>query len=136
MNPAFESGKYYAKNEQKVAPEFRYDADHSRSNYYRKELKEVPDWEPGKYYTKQQVFVIPGWGEEQYYEKKIDNFAVLVSNGIEKLKESYDCDCIEANFLPDEAYVTGVSVWQPITKKVVKIQKGIETVEYEIGGQS
>ncbi len=145
--PAFESGKYYAKNEQKVAPEFRYDADHSRSNYYRKELKEVPDWEPGKYYTKQQVFVIPGWGEEQYYEKKIDNFAVLVSNGIEKLKESYDCDCIEANFLPDEAYdigdivgatdnVTGVSVWQPITKKVVKIQKGIETVEYEIGGQS
>lgn len=145
--PAFENGKYFAKNEEKAVPEFRYDPDSPRWNYFRKELKEVPDWELGKYYTKQQVFVIPGWGEEQYYEKKIDNFAVLVSNGIEKLKESYDCDNIDANFLPDENYdigdivgatdnVTGISVWQPITKKVVKIQKGIETVEYEIGGQS
>lgn len=143
--PPFENGKYFYKNEEKALPEFRYDPDNYRRNYYRKELKEVPDWELGKYFTKQQVFVIPEWGEEQYFEKKIDNFAVLISNGIEKLKESYDCDRIEAKFFPDEAYdigdivgatdyVTGISVWQPITKKIVKIQKGIETVEYEIGG--
>lgn len=136
--PKWENSKYYWERSGKQAPEWKPDT------YFYKTIKNVPDWETGKYYTKTNELVSPEWVSGRYFEKNLDHFAVLVEGGIKKLKESYDCDEISAEFEPDKKYdigdivgaveeVTGVTVWQPITKKIVRIQKGIETIEYKIG---
>ena len=74
----------------------------------------------------------------------MDHFAELVAGGLERLKESYECDSISVNLDLEGNYdigdivgatenITGISVWQPITKKIVTIQRNKETITYEIG---
>jgi len=74
-----------------------------------------------------------------------DHYAVLVDNGLKKMQEYYNCDKIDIKL--DDSYdydigdivgakenVTGISVWQPITKKIIKIINGKINIDYEVGG--
>jgi hypothetical protein len=87
---------------------------------------------------------IPKFLSNTYYEQFVDNYADLVKGGLKKLEESYNCDKIAISLDPSQTYdindvvgavenITGIMVWQPITKKIVKIDKYHETILYEIG---
>ena len=67
-----------------------------------------------------------------------------MANAIEKINEVYNSDTIDIELSLEDNYdigdivgstevVTGISVWQPITQKIVKIKDNQETIEYEIG---
>lgn len=114
------------------------------NTYYTKSVNSVPTWSTNTYYTKTKKTIIPEFAAEAYFEKVIDNYAVLVAGGIKKLKKSYDCDKIAISLDPRQVYdindvvganenITGIMVWQPITKKIVKINECHETIEYKIG---
>lgn len=130
---------YYTEESYYVAPAWKRD-------YYHELISTTgaPEWTEGTYYTVQTVIVKPPFAKNNYFVKKIDNFADLVTYGLERLKESFDCDSISIDLELEKGYdigdvvgatehTTGISVWQPITKKIVSIANGIESINYEIG---
>ena len=153
--PTWKAKRYYTKESYSVAPAWQGNYYYTyvktvsaptwqSSTYYTKGVQSVPTWASGTYYTKTTETFIPEFLSGMYYEQFVDNYADLVENGIEKLKESYDCDSISIKLDPDQEYdindvvganenITGIMVWQPITKKIVKINENTETIEYEIG---
>ena len=107
----------------------------------------MPTFVANNFYVKVISESIPAWSEEDVYELKQDHYAVLVESGIARLKEAQDCDSIEISLRQDIDYdigdvvgatdeLTGLAVWQPITKKIINISRHKKTVSYEIGGQT
>lgn len=153
--PAWMPKKYYTKITYYVAPKWKKNnyftcvrkevlPTWAANKYYTKSIKEVPTWAANKYYTLTTKTLIPRFISGFYYEKKVDHFAELVAGGLERLKESYECDSISVNLDLEGNYdigdivgatenITGISVWQPITKKIVTMQSNKETITYEIG---
>ena len=71
----------------------------------------------------------------QYTPKALEQLKKLLTGDSVKvdleLQGSYDIgDIVGAH-----EQTTGISVWQPITKKIVSIQDGQESITYEIGGK-
>ena len=137
--PDWIPGRYYTRESRETAPQFA-------SNTYYELIKEVnaPQWKTNTYYTKEDVILTPSFASGVYYEKKLDNYADLVSWGLEKMKEYFNCNSISIDLDLQEKFdigdivgatdnQTGIAVWQPITKKVVTIANNKETVNYEIG---
>lgn len=138
--PKWQSNKYYTCVKTEVAPQWKPNV------YYRKvvDLNRAPEWTADTYYTMTTKILIPRFISGFYYAKKPDHFAELVKGGLERLKQSYECDSISINLDLEGNYdigdivgandnATGISVWQPITKKIVTIQSNRETITYEIG---
>lgn len=105
----------------------------------------APVFESGKFYTVQTVIVNPAFAQKKYFELKLDHFAEMLTGALEKMDEFFNCDSISIDLDIEGMYdigdvvgatehVTGVAVWQPISKKIVSISNGIKTVNYEIGG--
>lgn len=156
----WEKSRFYTKESYSVSPKWGREMYYTykkiisapiwnRGTYYTKSVQSVPTWTSGTYYTKTTETFIPEFVTDTYFEQFIDNYADLVENGIEKLKESYNCDSIDItlNARLEQSYdindivgasedVTGIMVWQPITKKIVKINYSNykEQITYEIGG--
>lgn len=137
--PKWIAKRYYTKKSYTVTPKWK-------ENYYYDEVTTTvaPEWKESTYYTTTSVENIPVWKRGTYYELRIDNYADLVSNGLAKLAESYDCDEININLDATQEYdindivgatenKTGISVFQPITKKIIKFKNNLETIEYTIG---
>ena len=112
--------------------------------YYVKTTNHVPAWGYGKYYRKDAVTVYPEFYPDMYLQKKVDNYAELIKKGIERLKKLQETDKLGINFEPETDYdigdivgatedITGVSVSQFITKKIVKLKGDTETIEYKVG---
>lgn len=140
--PTWKKNTYYTETASIVAPEWKAET------YYQDTLVEdIPEWQPNKYYRLlKNVEQPPIWKSNTYYEERVDSYADLVANGIKKLKELCDCDSVSTvlyatqkydinDIIGDTEINTGISVYQPITKKIVKIENGIETIEYKTGGQ-
>lgn len=154
--PGWKPKKYYTKYTYYVAPIWEPEI------YLRKRETDIaPIWEPGKIYTeksektppvwKSETYyrlivekIIPKWREGIFYKKVLDHYAELVDGGLEILKEAFDCDELEVDLDPDIKYdigdivgatepVTGISVAQPITKKIVTIDDTGENIAYEVG---
>lgn len=136
--PKWQKNMYYTYKKTESAPTWTLDT------YYSKSIRSVPTWAAGKYYTKIVKMIIPSFLSGVIYELRYDHYAELVAGGIKKLEESYDCDEISIDLDLTGTYdigdivgsvenTTGISVWQPITKKIVKIKNNKETVSYEIG---
>ena len=153
--PAWKAKRYFTKESESVAPKWVKNFYYTyvktvsepawvKTTYYTKGVQSVPTWSSGTYYTKSSETLIPEFLTDSYYERYIDSYADLVEGGIEQLKDSYDCDKISIELNPDMEYdindvvganetISGIMVWQPITKKIVKISENTETIEYEIG---
>ena len=78
------------------------------------------------------------------FSLKIDHYADLVEYGVERLKSAWGCDSVDINLDADGEYdvgdivgasehITGIAVWQPITKKIVNIKNGLITISYKVG---
>lgn len=153
--PKWKAKKYYTKESYSVAPTWDKNTYYTQKKtssapvwtagvYYTKSIQEVPAWTAGTYYTKSRETFIPEFIPDTYFEKRIDNYAELVAGGLKRLEESYNCNSISATLDPENVYdigdivgateeVTGISVWQPITKKIVTIKEDKEEIQYEIG---
>ncbi|MGN0339530.1 MAG: hypothetical protein ACI4D0_03440 [Lachnospira sp.] len=152
--PKWNAKRYYTKSTYYVAPSWSAETRYTRktsntapdwadNTFYSKILQTVPNWQTGMYYTKVNELYIPEWKQKTYYTKYVDNYEDLVTNGLDKLRSYYEADKIDISFDSDKEYdigdvvgatenVTGISVWQQITKKIVKIDTEIN-IEYEVG---
>lgn len=151
----WKKNKYFVQEKYSVAPPWKKNTIYTLSTteevpawkantYFEQVVNTIPEWTEGKYYTKLEVTRYPAFYPYTYFEKRIDNFAALIEKGIERLKSLANADKLNINFAPDENYdigdivgatenVTGISVAQPITKKIVTLKDNKETVKYEIG---
>lgn len=140
--PTWAKNKYYTKGSITVAPDFN-----AKTVYYTKTTATTaPNWAANTYYTYSKYEAAPGFVANTYYEMQLDNFADLISNALERLSEYWDCDSISVDMDENDIVydigdmvgateeVTGLSVTQPITKKIVNLNNNIVTIEYEIGG--
>ena len=137
--PEWEPKKYYTAEQYDVAPQWESD------KYYKMTPRTgAPDFVSGMYYTVQIVIVNPPFAKNKFFEKRLDHFADLVAGGIERLKDSFNCDSVSidldlvgeydiGDIVGATEHKTGLAVWQPITKKIVSIKNNTETISYEIG---
>lgn len=154
--PKWEKGKYYTAENYSTAPQWAEDTYYQlvkseavpvwvSGKYYTQTIKNIPTWAENTYYTKSVLTKIPKWKSGVYYEKLIDNFAELVKSAIEKLKESANCDELSIGFEPEKDLydigdivgasdsITGLALWQAISKKIVTITKDDIQISYEVG---
>lgn len=137
--PEWRRNTFYTQVSYTEAPKWQY-------GYYYTLVPttSAPEWEADKYYTVANVIVNPGFAKNKYYEKKLDHFAEMVAGGLERLKASHNCDAISIDLDLEGTYdigdivgasehVTGIAVWQPITKKIVSIKNGKITISYKVG---
>lgn len=138
--PKWKKKKFATEHTYYKAPKFK-------KNHYWKQSKVVitiPTWKTNTYYNLVEKRKPIPFLKNTYYKQYIDSYADLVAGGIEKLQESYDCDDISIKLLSDNSYdindivgaterITGIEVYQPITKKIIKVEKGIVSIDYEIG---
>lgn len=137
--PAWKPKKYYTKQSYATAPPW------GKDKYYTKAVTVVaPAWESGKYYSVTSAETIPVFATGKYYELFTDNYADLISSGLKRMQKYFNCDSVAIKLDAAQEYdvndivgasehITGVSIFQPITKKIVKINGGQQTIEYEIG---
>lgn len=136
--PKWKKSKYYSLVQTYVAPAW------SANTYYTKTKITSPTWTANTYYTKVDRMVAPEWRNNVFYRQYVDHYAAMVKKGIEHMRKKLNCDTIDISLELENVYdindvigakenVTGLSVWMPITKKIVKITETTETVEYEVG---
>lgn len=157
--PKWGKNKFYIRNTTYKAPKFSdiqrlYDAvlfEHSEdvfppfeSGRYYKRTATAPQWQAKTFYTLyEDVEQIPRFVANQYFKALEDRYAVLVADGIKKLEglrdtSTLDIDLqLESNYdvgdvIGSEDEVTGIAVNKPILKKIIKIQKNIVSVEYQV----
>lgn len=141
--PTWKAKKYYTRESYKVAPAFSS----SRRYYIEKEVTSAPIFSARDRYTVQTKVVKPSWARNTFYRMTTDSIASLLEAGLERLKEIWNCDDIAISLEPDQEYdlgdivganenVTGITVWQPVTKKIVTIEEEIISISYEIGGNT
>jgi hypothetical protein len=140
--PGWKKNKYLTKVTSEKAPVW--------SNIYhtRKAAGTIaPDWENNIYF-KQKVSKKTPKFNDNIYEQVIDHYAGLVQAGVEELTKQWSQDQITIDFADDDddnydigdivgacEHNTQIEVWQPITRKIVKIEnEEITTIEYQIGG--
>lgn len=141
--PKWVAKKYYTQESYEVAPKF------SEKNYYAEVITtSFPSWKTNTYYQllKDQI-IIPVFKSGTYYRKVLDHYAKLVEKALEELKKEADeCDSISIDLDATESEydigdivganepITGIEVFQPITKKIIKLEEdSIPIVSYEIG---
>lgn len=129
---------YYLVTKQ-VAPTWQ-----ANTYYVFDTSKTAPQFEEGVYFELQKVKRAPTFGDG-IYVKYEDNYKLLVENGIKKFTELLQRDKISITLNPIEQYdigdivgakdeVTGLTVVQPISKKIFKITGDKKSISYETGG--
>lgn len=158
----FKTNKYYKKETYTTAPIFEIDVTTGKPNVWVRSTKEVlpdfyaqtvyqecgtydvPTWETGKYYTASVNKIAIEWKPGMYYKQYVDHYASLIESGLARFEEYKNCNSIETNLDATNVYdigdvvgateqVTGMAVWQPVSKKIVTIQNNHETIAYKIG---
>lgn len=157
--PTWKKKKYYTKYSKQKKPAYNKNKTYyqevitsstpswSATTYYQKLPNTVnPTFHANSFYLKVKEEYIPPWDEQDIYKQWVDHYANLVEEGVKRLKELQDCDSIEISLKNDIEYdigdvvgavdeITGLEIWQPITKKTITISRHKKVVEYEIGGE-
>ena len=139
--PAWRKQKYYTGYSMSKAPNYN-----KGLAKYRQVVSTVaPTVAANTYYTKTTTVRLPVWAHNTYYTLYHDRYAALVQGGLERLKTlATNGDSISINLSLLGEYdvgdvvganenVTGIAVWQPITKKIVSIKNNQKTISYQIG---
>lgn len=144
--PEWAAKKYYTKTTYMTASNF------NKKAYYQKVVTtNAPTWQSGIYYSlREDVEIIPDFKSGTYFRQVLDHYANLVSSAIEQFtKESEECNEIEidldstiqeydiGDIVGASEPVTGIVVFQPITKKIIKLEEdSIPTITYEVGSST
>lgn len=147
----FYEGVFY-KVESSVAPTF------TPGKYYYKVVDAIPEWKPqeqrysgsvktydfgGYWEVEKNVEQIPTFEKQDVYYAVEDRFAELCRQGKKKLEELSDQDSLDISLTLESNYdvgdivgsideETGIDVTKQILRKIVKIKKGIISVDYEV----
>lgn len=132
-------GRYFTSVSYSVAPEWE-----DGKYYLLVSSSSYPPFVGGEVYSYEYKLIKPSFMLDTYYRLAYDNYADLVAGGLDRLKSSLDCDSISIDLELEGNYdigdivgavehTTGVSVWQPITKKIVTIKDGQTTISYKVG---
>lgn len=139
--PTWQKGKFFTKYSKTLAPSFSAGLD----KYEQVKTTSAPTFTAGTYYRKTTVYSAPVFKPRVHYRMALDHYAELVAYGIKKLREENargDTIQIDLNLLGEydigdivgaREETTGIEVWQPITKKVVKLNNNKRTISYRIG---
>lgn len=138
--PTFVAGKYYKKYVN-VVPQWRQQAELYVVN---PDGTMVLAEDFGGYYKRiKNVEQIPTFELQDVYYAVQDRFAELCKNGVEKLIELSDKDSLEISLALESEYDVGdivgsvdmetnIDVTKPILRKIIKIKKGILSIQYEV----
>ena len=143
--PKWVAKKYYTQYSYETAPNF------SKKTYYKQNVTTTaPTFTTNTYYSMTpDVLIIPDFKSSTYYKKVLDHYAKMVEKALEELKkEAEECDEIQIDLdVMDKEYdigdivganepITDVIVFQPITKKIIKLEEdSIPTISYEVGNK-
>lgn len=142
--PTWKPKKFFTKYSSSKAPSYTKSMN-GLDKYQLNRTSVAPAWKAGTYYSKTSVTVIPVFTPNKYYRKAIDDYADLVAYGIKKLNEiNTEGDSIDIDLNLFGEYdigdivgarenTTGIEVWQPITKKIISINRNGRTINYRIG---
>lgn len=150
--PKWKKNYYYKKTQVEKIPAFNGsnwgDSYPDPSEFWaiaRRVQVDYPLWEEDYYYSiTEDVDVGVVFSPGMYYNKVEDNFSSLVNAGIEKLKELRDTDEITIDIKSDKYdydigdiigandNITGIRIYKPILKKIIKISKNNINIEYEV----
>lgn len=140
--PKWKKGRYYTSYSNTYAPSYESGI---LPKYKLDKNTIAPTWAANTYYTKIQRTVLPVWKTGVYYRKYEDHYAELITYAKQRLEEARTAgDAISINLdllgeydigdiVGANENVTGVSVWQAITKKIINIKSGKRTISYKIG---
>lgn len=156
--PAWKKKKFYTRYSKQVAPSmtakvyWQKVTTESAPSFSAKTVYEeritndvAPAYSANKYYALQTFTVIPEFKSNQYFELFIDNYADLVENALERMREYQNSDSISVDLLPANSYdigdivgatehITGIVIKQPISKIIITINKDKTSINYEVGG--
>lgn len=142
--PDFVANRYYKRSTQSRTPKFGDGVD----KYKMTKTVAAPTWQADTYYKATKDGKIPSFKSGVYYRLVVDHYADLVKKGLERLKDiAKRRNSIKINLDLQGEYdigdivgareeTTGIEVWQPIVKKIVKIDKRGKTISYKIGEKS
>lgn len=137
--PTFRKNKYYRRDSKTVIPKYK------KNNCYLPATKVIaPKWEKNKYFSRSITKIKPTYKSGVYFVVVQDHYRSLVAAG---LKYFYDLEKEESQRITIDDFEleigdtvggydekTDTDVSQEVTNKIVKINNGVITTEYEIGG--
>lgn len=132
--PTFVPGQYYTSG--KVVPAWGSETFYQKRNY--------PIWDYNKYYTAVDTRPVPVWHEGDFYTRYEDHYQALVEGALKKIEDMNVKDEIDINLDEKRIYdindrvgasdeVTGLGAVERITQKIVKINRGIVSFDYNTG---
>lgn len=133
---------FYTKIDKEKAPIFDATIHRVKSVSYSS-----PTFQSNMFYEKTTQEIIPMFWVGGYFNKVYDNYADLVSNGIAKLQDYWNLDNINISLDTDEyvydiddivgatEHITNITVTSNISKKIVTINNGDISIQYELGNE-
>ena len=148
--PKFGSRTYYAKSTKPDIPAF--DGSNWKDEYdkYKKIASgkkiSYPEWKNDYYYKKSAGHLDVGivFQPNVYYNKVENHYKSMIEQGIEEFKKLYNSDEISldlnqydnnydiGDIIGAQEPITGIFVAQPISKKIITIEKDNIKIEYEV----
>ena len=148
--PKFGSKTYYAKSTKPDIPAF--DGSNWKDEYDKyKQIasgKKIsyPEWKNDYYYKKSAGHLDVGivFQPNVYYNKVENHYKSMIEQGIEEFKKIYNSDEISldlnqydnnydiGDIIGAQEPITGIFVEQPISKKIITIEKDNIKIEYEV----
>ena len=148
--PKFGSRTYYAKSTKPDIPAF--DGSNWKDEYdkYKKIASgkkiSYPEWKNDYYYQKSAGHLDVGivFQPNVYYNKVENHYKSMIEQGIEEFKKLYNSDEISldlnqydnnydiGDIIGAQEPITGIFVAQPISKKIITIEKDNIKIEYEV----
>ena len=140
--PEWRKNKYYTGYSQSAAPAYNSGL---LPKYKLNKATVAPTWQDNTYYTQTTSISAPPWRSGVYYRQLLDHYAELIYYGLERLREAQNTgNAISINLsllgeydigdiVGADENITGVAVWQAITKKIVNIKNNKKTISYQIG---
>ena len=148
--PKFGSRTYYAKSTKPDIPAF--DGSNWKDEYdkYKKIASgkkiSYPEWKNDYYYRKSAGHLDVGivFQPNVYYNKVENHYKSMIEQGIEEFRKIYNSDEISldlnqydnnydiGDIIGAQEPITGIFVAQPISKKIITIEKDNIKIEYEV----
>lgn len=134
---------FYTQYTKEKAPVFD-----STIHRYKSEASSSPEFKANTFYEKYDKEIIPYFWVGGFYNKVYDNFADLVAKSIAKLQEYWSLDDVNISLDSDEyeydigdvvgavESITNIAVTSSISKKIVTIDSGSVSIQYELGNEN
>lgn len=131
--PTFVYGTYYASG--RIVPPW------GSFTVYKKST--IPTWQTNKYYTAVQYQPIPTWNDTIYTQYE-DHYQALIEGALKRIEDNYTASELSIKLDEITVYdindrigasdeVTGIGAVERIIQKVVKIERGIVSFNYNTG---